>query len=182
MLPMSESGPFDELPELMRSLRSFGSRRGGPDDAAISFSDQNRFFAPLLEGRRSATQAISRPQVVAAFDARRLTAAIDATIRAFAAERFATDAPARRALEAELFEIVQPLRGALQLLARLGEPIPLTVAAVKEEYWTVWLTQLRVVFHLADASWPALREALATSPRARGTTGRWPFGSRGDRR
>jgi hypothetical protein len=182
MLPMSESGPFDDLPELMRSLRSFGSRRGPPNDDGSSLSDQNRFFAPLLDGRRSAGRAISRPQVVAAFDARRLTAAIDATMRAFAAERFATRAPARRALEAELFEIMEPLRGALQVLAKLGEPIPLGAVTVQEEHWIIWLTQLRVVFHVADSRWPALRAALAASPRRPGATGRWPFGSRGERR
>src|SRR5690242_10452852 len=106
--------PFDELPELTLSLRSFGSRRHAPNDSAAREDDQERFFAPLLAGRRSAAQGMTRPQVVAAFDARRMTATFDATVRSFAAERFANRSPGLRAFEAELFEILEPLHESLQ--------------------------------------------------------------------
>jgi len=86
---------FDELPELMLSLRSFGSRRRSPNDDGTLDDEQERFFGPLLDSRRTAAKAVTRAQVVASFDARRLTALIDATMRAFAAERYTTRAPAR---------------------------------------------------------------------------------------
>src|SRR3954454_19075761 len=117
---MSEPEGFDELPELMRSLRSMGSRRAPPNDSPAS-EEQDRYFAPLLEGRKAAARAISRSQIVAAFEARRLAAAMSATLRAYASERFATRASARRAFEAELFEIIEPLRDALQLLGTLAD-------------------------------------------------------------
>ena len=178
---MADADLFPELPELMLSLRSFGSRRGSPNESGSLDEEQARFFAPLLDGRRTAAQAISRPQVVAAFDSRRLAALVDATVREFAAVRFATQAPARRALEAELFEIVEPLRDALTVLASLAEAIPFGQSTpVADEEWSIWLAQLRVVFRVADASWPPMRDALASSPRA-AASGRWRFISGGER-
>lgn len=178
---MADANLFPDLPELMLSLRSFGSRRGSPNESVSLDEDQARFFAPLLDGRRTAAQAVSRPQIVAAFDPRRLAALVDAAVRDFAAARFATHAPARRALEAELFEIVEPLRDALTVLASLAESIPFGQSApVADEQWTIWLAQLRVVFRVADASWPAMRDALASSPPA-STSGRWRFTSGGER-
>ena len=142
----------------MLSLRSFGSRRGGHDESAGLIESQDRFFGPLLDCRRRAAQAITREQVVSAFESRRLTALIDATLRAFATERFANRLPARRAFEAELFEIIAPLHQELQALRRLAE------VTMADESWALWLAQLRVVFHVADSSWPPLRGALAASP------------------
>lgn len=177
---MADADLFPELPELMLSLRSFGSRRGAPNESAAREEEQITFFAPLLDSRRTAAQAIARPQVVAAFDARRLAALIDAAVRELAAVRFASHASARRALEAELFEIVEPLRDALTVLASLAEAIPLgQSASVADEQWRIWLAQLRVVFRVADASWPAMREALASSPSV-SASGRWRFISRGE--
>lgn len=178
---MADTDLFPELPELMLSLRSFGSRRGVPNESVPLDEEQARFFAPLLDGRRTAAQAVSRPQVVAAFDSRRLTALVDAAVREFAAVRFATHASARRALEAELFEIIEPFHDALTVLASLAEAVPFgQSASVADEQWTIWLAQLRVVFRVADASWPALRDALASSPPA-STSGRWRFTSGGER-
>jgi len=178
---MADADPFPELPELMLSLRSFGSRRGAPNESRAMEEEQARFFAPLLDGRRVAAQAITRPQVVAAFDSRQLAQLVDGVLRQFAAVRFATHAPARRALEAELFEIVEPLRDALTVLARLAEATALAQnAPVADEQWTIWLTQLRVVFRVADTSWPAMRDALASSPPA-AASGRWRFISGGER-
>lgn len=172
---MADADLFSELPELMLSLRSFGSRRRAPNESRSLDEEQARFFAPLLDGRRTAAQAISRPQIVAAFDSRRLAALVDAAVREFAAVRFATHAPARRALEAELFEIVEPLRDALTVLASLAEAIPFGQnAQVADEQWTTWLAQLRVVFRVADTSWPAMHDALASSPPA-AASGRWRF-------
>jgi hypothetical protein len=174
--------PFDELPELMLSLRSLGSRRRVPIDTA-GLEDQERFFAPLLAGRRSAAQAVSRTQVVAAFDARRLTAMMDAAVRAFAADRFTKGAPALRAFEAELFEILEPLRESLQALRYLAEEVPPGPESPEQyEQWTRWLAQLRIVFRVADASWPALSVALGSSPRLPAPKARRSGPSGGDQR
>lgn len=177
---MADDDLLPELPELMLSLRSFGSRRGSPNESGSLEEEQARFFAPLLDGRRRAAQAVSRPQIVAAFDSRRLAALVDAAVREFAAVRFATQAPARRALEAELFEIVEPLRHALTVLASLARAISVAQnSPVADEPWALWLTQLRVVFRVADASWPAMRDALASSPPTAASR-RWRFISGGE--
>lgn len=157
--------PFDELPELMLSLRTFGSRRRRPEEPRGLDVEEGRFFGPILDARRAAAVAVTRVQVVGAFDARRIGALLDATIRAYATERFQTRAPARRALEAELFEIVEPLRAALRELRERAE----TVGSSREPeaqyaYWAQWLDQLRTTFRTADSVWPPLAEALAAAP------------------
>jgi hypothetical protein len=175
-----EPPPFDELPELMLSLRSFGSRRGVPSESAALEEDQERFFAPLLAGRRAAAQSVTRAQVVSAFDARRITATIDATVHDFAAARFAKRASALRAFEAELFEIIDPLRESLQALRALAEDLSSIVESLEQyERWNLWLTQLRLVFRVADSSWSSLRHALDASPRAPQSGARWRRGGTG---
>jgi hypothetical protein len=156
--------PFDELPELMLSLRSIGSRRSWPNDAIAMEEEQQRYFAPLLDARRTAAKALTRSQVIVAFDGRRITALIDATIRAFAADRFTARAAARRAFEAELFEVVEPLRDALQSLRALADASGAEESAESASRWLLWLAQLRVVFRVADSSWPALSQALSAAP------------------
>jgi hypothetical protein len=168
--------PFDELPELMLSLRRFGSGRRLPNETPALEDEQARFFAPLLDARRTAAKAVTRAQAIAAFDPRRLTAQIDATVRAFAAQRCGANAPARRAFEAELFEVVEPLRDALQSLRTLAEK-PISDAST--EQWALWVAQLRVVFRIADTSWPALADALAPAPRAPAAS-RWRRRSGGE--
>src|SRR5262245_30934269 len=163
--PPPPTPPFDEFPELMLSLRSIGSRRSWPNEQPMLREEQERLFAPLLEARRAAATAMTRSQVVTAFDARRLTALIDATIRAFASERFAARAAARRAFEAELFEIVEPVRDALQSLRSFAEkPLGADESPEQIEQWSHWLAQLKVVFRAADSCWPALSSALAALP------------------
>jgi hypothetical protein len=157
--------PFDELPELTLSLRSFGSRRRSPNEDASLHDEQARFFAPLLDARRAAAVAVTRLQVVAAFDARRIGALLDATMRSFAAERFQTRAPARRAVEAELFEIVEPLRAALRELRNRAEVV-VGAQDPREQYeqWMIWFDGLRTAFRTADDIWPHLARALEALP------------------
>ncbi|HEY2379441.1 MAG TPA: hypothetical protein VGH98_25895 [Gemmatimonadaceae bacterium] len=159
--------PFDELPELMVSLRRIGSRRSQPNELQDTVEEQERYFAPLLDARRTAAKAVTSAQVMAAFEGRRLTALIDAAIRAFASERYATRAPARRAFEAELFELIEPLRAEIQSLRQLAEK-PLSADNTQEQQaqWSLWLAQLKVVFRIADSSWPSLAEALGSAKRA----------------
>jgi hypothetical protein len=158
--------PFEELPELTRSLRSFGSRRHAPNENPALDEAQARFFAPLLDARRTAATALTRAQVAAAFDARRIGASIDATIRAFAAERFQARPPARRAFEAELFEIVEPVSLALRALREASEALAaaLTSGEQYEQQWNHWLAELRFVFRTADDRWAPLCRALEAPP------------------
>ena len=170
---MSQPPAFDDLPELMLSLRSFGSGRGVHNESLALPEEQSRFFVPLLDARRVAAQAISREQVMAAFEGRRLTALIDATLRAFAAERFGNQSPARRAFEAELLEMVEPLRNALRDLRDLAESIGASAKSIDDGQWALWVAQLRMVFQTADSSWPRLRETLADRSSRSSTSGRW---------
>ena len=104
------------LPELTHALRAFGSRRGHRSTRATAASDQQRFFAPLLEARRHAVTAGTPAAAIAAFDADALAAAFEAQLREFAAERYGDIAPARRALDAELIDLSEPLQAALDAL------------------------------------------------------------------
>lgn len=178
-IPMShDPESFDELPELTLSLRSLGSRRHASLHEG-TVEQQERYFAPFLESRRRAASATERATVLAAFDARRLLAAVDATLRAFASQRFGDRPPARRAFEAELFEIAEPVREALQLLGARARDLESSTAGGQDasEPWRSWLGQLRVTFRVADASWPPLRTALenAALPPAPARTGWRPF-------
>lgn len=155
---------FPGLPEVMASLRRVGSARSTRGQA-----EPLRFFAPLLEARRAAARARSRAEAVAAFPASSLNAAIRRVLTELAGERFASHPPARRAFEAELEDVVEPLRAAL---VRLGELAPAARAQAEGEgegeasdaAWQAWLAQLRTCFAAADTIWPALDAALA--PRA----------------
>ena len=151
----------------MLSLRSIGSRRSQPTALPEMAAEQERYFAPLLDARRAAAKAVTRAQVIAAFEGRRLTALIDASVRAFATERFGTRAPARRAFEAELFEIVDPLRDEMQSLREIAEKPPSAEGSPEQAaHWSDWLEQLRVVFRVADRCWPTIAAALASAPPA----------------
>ena len=152
--------PFDELPEVMLSLRSLGSHRRGSLETEAVAEEQERFFAPLLEARRHAAAATTIIQVVAAFDAAQLLARLDETMRSFAATRFDTRPPARRAFEAELFEIVEALHRSLQRLAAEAERIGAAPAAAGQ-HWPSWLAALRETYRIADSTWAPLRDALS---------------------
>lgn len=144
---------FAGIPEVMASLRSFGSGRSTHQDA-----EPLRFFAPLLDARRVAASARSRAEAVAAFDPPALTKALDRIVAEFASARHAARPPARRALEAELEDALAPLRVAL---VRLGELAPAAGASDADEAWRAWLEQLRACFTAADVLWPVLDGALA---------------------
>ena len=159
----ASSPPSDDLPELTRSLRSFGSRRPSREVDGAS-DDQERFFAPLLQARRRAAAAATRAEIASSFEPRQLIAELDETLRAFASARFDARPPARRAFEAELFEIVEPLRRALQHLEERMIGVTASAAAVDDDQWKEWLAVLRATFRVADDSWPPLRAALAAAP------------------
>ena len=152
------------LPEVTRTLRAFGSRRRQRDRRGGGAVEQQRFFAPLVDARRSAARAIVPHDVVAAFDAVAMGKAFDETLASFATARFGDYAPARRALEAELVDLAEPLRAALRLLEEAGAAArgaPRDLHAYRQ-----WYARLRDTFEAADRAWLALDAALDSTTRA----------------
>jgi hypothetical protein len=150
------------LPELTHALRAFGSRRGHRSTRATAASDQRHFFAPLLEARRQAVTAGTSAAAMAAFDADALAAAFEAQLQGFAAERYGDHPPARRALEAELIDLSEPLQVAL---GGLREAAGEAGASPDDlQLWRMWARQLATTFETADRVWLALDTALDASP------------------
>jgi hypothetical protein len=151
-----------QLPELTHALRAFGSRRGRRGFRDSAPTDQQRFFAPFLEARRRAGGAGQPAAVIAAFDAAALATAVEATLDAFAAERHGDYAPARRALHAELMDLSEPLRFALDALQVAASEA--TSEADDLRRWRIWAMQLRDTFEAADRVWLTLDVALDAAP------------------
>lgn len=128
-----DGAPRPQLPELARSLRGLGSSRGG--DGAI----EALVFGPLLDARRAAERALTADEAMRAFDAVRLGATLQDAVRSLAASRMPGRDDRRRALEAELEELVAPLVTALDVLAETGEGD-----------WPEWVNAVQRVFTAAD--------------------------------
>jgi hypothetical protein len=152
------------LPEITRALRTLGSRRGQSTRAGAA-SDQQRFFAPLLQARRAAGAASSPASIIAAFDVATLSTAYNQTLREFARERFAEAGPARRALDAELIDLAEPLLNALDALGDAATSAGESVDDLR--LWRTWAGGVRSAFEVADRVWLSLDVALdASSVRA----------------
>jgi hypothetical protein len=146
------------LPELTRTLRTFGSRRGQRGRRPGAAAEQQKFFAPLVDARRVASKSPSAADTIAAFESVALTHALDEAVRRFASERFGQNGPARRALEAELVDSSEPLQLALRAL---GERATAALEQGDEiRAWRSWALSLRNVFEAADRVWVALDAAL----------------------
>ena len=146
------------LPELTRALRALGSYR------SAVFAEHDRFFSPLLNARRQAHTATDPLAQIAAFDAAVLRARLDELVRRMAADRYQEHPPARRALEAELQDCLEPLA---KRIAVLGE----AAAVVREESdelrlaaWRRWQSALGDVFVAADRCWVATCALLQLEP------------------
>jgi hypothetical protein len=151
------------LPEVTRALRAFGSRRRQRDRRGGGATEQQRFFAPLVEARRSAAKATVPHDVIAAFNTAAMIAAFDETLASFATSRFGDYAPARRALEAELVDLAEPLHDALRTLEEAGTAArgaPRDLHAYRQ-----WYARLRDTFEAADRAWLALDAALDSATR-----------------
>ena len=99
--------PPEPIPELTLALRTLGSRRGRRGEG----NEHERFFAPLLEARRAAARAADVEAALTAFDAERLTATFEKTLRALAVYRAGSGRPAvRRVLEARYQDRYDTLR------------------------------------------------------------------------
>ena len=146
------------LPELTRTLRAFGSRRAQLGTRGAAAAEQQRFFAPLLAARVAAIRVADVAAIVGAFDARLIAAEVHRTLRAFVAERHAEAGPSRRALEAELLDLCEPLDLALASLGEAGREM--SRAGDDLRAWRAWTARLTATFETADRVWITLDAAL----------------------
>ena len=152
--------PPEPIPELTLALRTLGSRRRRRGEG----NEHERFFAPLLEARRAAARAGDVEAAVTAFDAERLSASFEKTLRALAADRAPSGrAAALRALEARLQERIEPLRHAVLELGECADALLTADEEGRPEAWRRWAEQLGRVFACADRCWPAVDAALDAS-------------------
>ncbi len=150
------------IPEVTRALRALGSRRGHGSARASGPAEQKIFFAPLLDARREAVGATRPEQTLAAFDSTQLERAIGQAIQVFATGRYGENPPARRALEAELTDLSEPLINALDRLRQKADDARGAVDDLR--LWRAWSTQLRATFETADRVWLSLDAALDATP------------------
>lgn len=139
------------LPELARSLRSFGAPRDAAGDAA-----HDAIFAPLLEARARAELG----DVQAALSALRggpLGTRI-ATRVAQAAAVGEPDPAHARARTARALELIEPLSAELTTLDRLAATASGSETSSRD--WQGWVAQLRRVFAAADDACRALARLL----------------------
>ena len=151
------------LPELTRTLRGFGSRRGTRGLRHGAHGDQQRFFAPLLDARRKAWGTREPESTIASFNAAALAVSFGTILESFAAERYGANAPARRALTAELIDLSEPLRDALDALEAAARQA--AEATDDLRLWRAWALLLKNTFETADRVWLALDAALDASPK-----------------
>ncbi len=151
-----------ELPELTRSLRVLGSRRAA---GGARRAEHDAFFAPLLAARGEAARARTAAARRSALDARRLHDAVRLRLRAFAAERYPTDAPERRALEAELDECAAPLAARFAELEGTQARLSACSDADRLLRWREWSRALASLFESADRCWPEIAATLADERR-----------------
>jgi len=152
------------LPELTRTLRNLGSRRGSRARRQTSAADQRRFFAPLLDARRAATGTVAPGDAIAAFAAAALLESFTGALRDFAVQRHPEEGPHRRALEAELEELTEPLLASIRLLGETAAHASESIDDLRR--WRAWAGQLRATFETADRVWVSLDVALDAVPRA----------------
>jgi hypothetical protein len=156
------------LPEVTRALRAYGSRRGSPG------SDHDRFFAALVEPLRAARDHVARggaePWGAATHaDGAAMAAAMHAAMSTLAAERFPQHPPERRALEAELHDLIEPVAESLQALGERAAALRDADDDVRLLRWREWSAALGDAFARADRAWLAALPVLADP---RGGSGR----------
>jgi hypothetical protein len=139
------------LPELTHALRGLGSSRTATDPVR-----QREFFAPLLDARRRAEDAVSRRDIIGAFAVPRLLRSIEAQLAALASSHPDTRPAARRAFAAHVEYSTEPLRSALQELQDAGAAAESPSAEARISTWRAWSDTLARVFAVADICWRTL--------------------------
>ena len=145
------------IPELTRALRALGSRRGLRSGRPAAADEQRQFFAPLLNARREAL-ASTATLAMSAFDPEPLERAIWCALQSFAAVRYGDNVSARRALEAELIDLAEPLRDVFEDLRASAAQV--RIAPDDLRLWRIWRARVRATFETADRVWMSLDAAL----------------------
>jgi hypothetical protein len=143
------------LPELARSLRTFGAPRDAAGEAA-----HDAIFSPLLDARARAGLG-DVELALSALRGETLAVRIEARVVEAASARQVDPAHAR-ARSARATELLEPLRAELATLDLLAKAARGT--AVDGLPWHAWVAQLRRVFASADDACRALARLLAETP------------------
>jgi hypothetical protein len=148
-----------DVPELTVPLRALGSTRARPG------VDHDRFFGPFLAARRAAARAADPESRLAAVDCQALGTSVGTTVRELAAERYPKQPAERRAMEAELADLAQPVVASLDALAAAADTARTAPDDTRFVRWREWAGAYRDVFRAADQCWlAAIGSALG--PRA----------------
>jgi hypothetical protein len=146
------------LPELMRSLRAFGSSR------ALPGAEHDRFFAPFIERLRALRVEHARSaapwRAVDVMDATHAGAELRATLSALAADRYPSSPPDRRALEAELLDEAEDVLGALDALTAAAQRLGVAPEQVRVAAWREWCAAAANALAAADRCWARVVPAL----------------------
>jgi hypothetical protein len=161
------------LPELTHALRALGSSRMGTDSVR-----QREYFAPLLEARRRAEDAISRRDIIGAFAVPRLLRAIETQLTALAGSHSDTRPAARRAIAAHVEYATEPLRDALEALHDAAAAAESPAPDARIATWRAWSDAVARVFAVADLCWRTL-EGTAGRDSGSAAAPRQPRRSRG---
>lgn len=135
------------LPELTRTHRLLGSRRGG------SIEQQVKFLGPLLQARKRIEEVSDLDTRVAALDAKAMSERMIGAIQGIAKDIHGSSDPDRRAMEAELEEAMAPLFDGLDSLYAAAQLFRNAPEAVRFTAWRDWVSNATRVFVLADSSW-----------------------------
>lgn len=145
------------LPELTRTLRSFGTRRVQAGAPA-----QLEFMAPLLDARRRAEEAVGREAVVAAFDSTRIERGMRTRVAALVARGGEDPRPAaQRAIHALADDAVQPVLVALADVRATAADAVHPPADARVASWRRWRLALEALFRAADSTWTRLAAGLS---------------------
>ena len=145
------------LPELARSHRLLGSRRGG------SVQAQGRILAPLIQARRRIEIESDLDARVAAMEARALRERITASLRAIARDTYPASHPDQRGLEAELEEALAPLFAGLDAMESAAARFRSAPESIRFIAWREWVSTVSNAFALADSGWASAARLLPES-------------------
>jgi hypothetical protein len=149
------------LPELARSHRLLGSRRGGNVDLQV------KFLAPLLQARKRLEGESDLDARVATFDARALRERVSAALQGLAKDAYPTSAPDRRALEAELEEAMASLFSGIDSMESKARAFRDAPEAVRFMAWRDWVSAVSNVFAVADSGWARASRLLPSAAKSK---------------
>ena len=145
------------VPELVRSHRLLGSRRGGSADAQV------KFLAPLLQARKRVEGAADLETRVALLEGKVLRERVVAALQTIAKDAYPSSHPDRRGLEAELDEAMVPFYRGLDKLDSAAALFRDAPEPIRFHAWRQWILALSNAFALADSGWASAARLLPTA-------------------